>query len=214
MLERYIVKLNNYLEIIKGIRYHSKKIGMIRQFFYKRLSLKYHFDEWHTTPINFRPYAIGIVRYLNNQKKSTVIEIGCGLGDIIGNIDDCQKEGWDIDKNVIRVGKKLYHKVKFEVGSFYSIKGKNIDYLISVNFIHNISPKELKKNYKVICCNNNINHIVLDVVHDNGYKFQHDISFLFDELGYKVVKINRYPTLNGRRWVYILKKEFNCDKRF
>ena len=43
---------------------------------------KYHFDEWHISPKELRPYAMDLVEYINSNidVDATVVEIGCGLG--------------------------------------------------------------------------------------------------------------------------------------
>jgi SAM-dependent methyltransferase len=188
--------------------YSNYDIGKIKELYFRYLQNRYQFDMWHITPINFRPYAIDIVRYLNRNNVGSVVEIGCGLGEIIGNIS-CRGErlGFDIDKNVVKAAKKVYHKTSFQVGSFEKVNNKKVDYLITVNFIHGIAPENLKKSYKEICCNNEIQHIVLDIVDSHRYAFCHDINFLFDGSEYKVKKrLHRYETVGGSRWIYIMEK--------
>ena len=203
--------INNKLNrMIRKIWYCNKYVGKVKEIYYFWLAKQFKFDKGHITPINFRPYAMAIVNYLNSinhNKNYNVVEIGCGLGEIIGNIYNCVGKGYDIDKNVIYAARKIYGNTKFELGSFQDIKGQNIEYLITVNFIHGISPIELKKSYKSICDNNNIKFIILDIVRDKKYEFNHDIRFLFKDTKYNVVKkLVGYATLNGRREIYILKK--------
>lgn len=189
--------------------YKSAKIGKWKQLYFKWLQHRYKFDEWHITPINFRPYAIDIVQYVNKQPKNRVVEIGCGLGEIIGNIRGrgIEREGLDLSADVVYAAKVIYRNVYFRVGTFGDVKGQKIDYLITVNFIHGISPEELRKQYKYLCENNEIEHIVLDIVKSPEYRFNHDIDYLFEGLEYKVKKrLRRQQAKNGNRWVYILEK--------
>ncbi|MBD5549022.1 MAG: methyltransferase domain-containing protein [Lachnospiraceae bacterium] len=187
--------------------YCNYKLGKIKELYFKYLQHKYMFQHWHTTPINFRPYAIGIVNYLNKQRKKKVVEIGCGLGEIVGNITNCERMGVDVDTNVIKVAKKLYRKTNFEVGTFENIRNQKIDYLITVNFIHRIPSELLKEKYSYLCRNNDIRHIVLDIVDSPEYQFNHDIDYLSKELGYRVKKrLHRYQVTNGSRWIYILER--------
>jgi ubiquinone/menaquinone biosynthesis C-methylase UbiE len=197
--------------IINKITYNwvcEQKLGKIKEIYFKYLQRKYGFQQWHITPINFRPYAISIVKYLNRQSKNKVVEIGCGLGEIIGNIKDCNRIGVDIDENVISAARKIYHNVQFDVGTFENIKNQSIDYLITVNFIHLISPEELKEKYRFLCKNNDIRYFVLDIVDSPTYKYNHNIDYLFDGWGgYRVIKrFRRFETQNGSRYVYIIGK--------
>lgn len=198
---------NSFNKIAKNW-YSNNKIGKAKELYFKHLQHKYKFQQWHTTPINFRPYAIGIVNYLNKQKKKKVVEVGCGLGEIIGNVLDCDREAFDLDVNVIKAAKRLYHNTSFKVGTFENIKDQKIDYLITVNFIHVIPPDELKEKYDDLCRNNDIKHIVLDITDSPEYLFTHDINYLFGGLGYKVLKrLHRYEVSYGTRWIYIMEKE-------
>ena len=196
------------MEKIAEAWYKSTELGKWKQLYFKWLQRRYGFDKWHTTPINFRPYAIGIVHYLNQQPKRKVVEIGCGLGEVIGNIRNCEGEGIDFDAAVIKAARKLYRNTHFRTGTFENVKKQKIDYLITVNFIHSIPPEELREKYRRLCENNEIRHIVLDTVSSPQYRYNHDIDYLFEGSGYKVKKqLHRYPVPHGSRWVYIMEKE-------
>ena len=59
--------------------YLKKIIRMILMLFFK-------FEWWHTSPIDNRKYAMDIVSKLNDRSsRGSLIEIGCGLGDILAN---------------------------------------------------------------------------------------------------------------------------------
>lgn len=211
--KRFIERIKIYQQIIGEktvtLLYGSKIIGKFKRVLYILLSKKYKFNEWHTHPVNLRPYAKELVQYLNAQPKGNAVEIGCGLGEIIGNLYCCHREGYDLERCVVAAAKAIYRSTEFRVGTFEDIKNKEIDYLITVNFIHNIPPIELKEKYIGLCRNNAINHLVLDIVQDKNYSFQHNIEFLIDGLGggYCVKKkLGGYPTQDGNRWVYILEK--------
>lgn len=200
----------NLITRIRKIWYCNEYIvGGIKQKYFMILMRKYQFEEWHVLPINFRPYAIRIVDYLNEQKTGRVVEIGCGLGEIIGNINTHERLGYDIDSRVILAAKKIYRKVVFHTGSFEDVKNQKVDYLITVNFIHNIPPEELREKYLGLIENNEIKHIILDVVYGKGYKYKHDVKELFCGSGYKVKKrLSRdCAAQNGSRWIYILERE-------
>ena len=187
--------------------YRSVLVGRLKELYFKHLQRRYRFPEWHITPINFRPYAIGIVEYLNKQPKKKVVEIGCGLGEIIGNLSGCAREGLDLDVRAIKAAERLYRNSHFRVGTFEDIAGEKIDYLITVNFIHGIPPAELKRNYQCLCEKNDIKNVVLDITDSPNYRYVHDVSYLFDDLGYTVKKrLKRYQVVNGGRWIYILEK--------
>ena len=187
--------------------YRSKRMGKLKELYFKYLQCRYRFSEWHITPINFRPYAIGILEYLNKQPKKKVVEIGCGLGEIVGNLSGCERVGLDLDAGVIKAAGRLYRNTNFVVGTFENVKNQKIDYLITVNFIHGIPSEELKEKYRYLCMNNDIKHIILDITDSPNYQYIHDVHYLFDDLGYTIKKrLKRYQVINGGRWIYIFEK--------
>lgn len=67
-------------------------VGRIKKVFYRLLRRRYGFREWHVSPINERAYAIFVVKTVNalirdgKIREGSIVEVGCGLGEIIGNI--------------------------------------------------------------------------------------------------------------------------------
>lgn len=72
------------------MRYWSEKYCMGKMY-YKLLYKIFNFDEWHVSVIGERPYAMEVVKYINRflrenteyKRGRKVVEIGCGLGDIV-----------------------------------------------------------------------------------------------------------------------------------
>lgn len=179
--------------------------GYIRRKQLKELSTRFSFDPWHISPIEFRPYALDIVKYINSDisQKSVVVEIGCGLGEIVRNIKSDCLFGLDVDTNVIRAAKALdtMHRVQYQVGSFQDVKGMNIEYLVTVNFIHDIEPIILKGFYKDLCTENRINKILLDSVTGQGYKYKHNAEEVIPS-GFKLVHTSRKYNSDRRILIY------------
>ena len=69
--------------------YTNYKVGIIKRIIFKFLQKIFRFNKWHLEPINFRPYAISIINTLSKNKSSNlpIVELGCGLGEIIDAID-------------------------------------------------------------------------------------------------------------------------------
>lgn len=176
---------------IRGIKHiHQQQgllmfaVGLIKKPYYKQLQRKYTFDVWHTTPYEFRNYAIKIVRYVNQSNPSCVCEIGCGIGDIIRNIKAGEKWGVDISKEAILCAQHLDKKTKYVEGGFeYAIDNlpNKIDCLITVNFIHNISPDLLREYYHDLINKHEISEMIVDSVDAQGYMYCHDFASLIKE---------------------------------
>ena len=126
--EKYI-KIRYYIREIGIIRII---IGLIRKKRLKRLQMKYCFDSWHLYPIEHRSYAIWIVNYINSRirTQNTVVEIGCGLGEIINAIKCKNKRGYDICNKAISAAKELFKNqlTNFEIGTFEDVNNLDIEF--------------------------------------------------------------------------------------
>jgi SAM-dependent methyltransferase len=174
-----------FAKIFKKIRhgsifYFTK--GIFSSLGLMRLRKKFGFDRWHISPKEFRPYALDIIRYINStiDPDGTVVEIGCGLGEIIRNIKARFLFGYDTSEPVITAASQLDKKAKvvFKIGSFTDVKKMKIDFLITVNFIHEISSSELRNLFEVVCSENDIHYLLVDYIKGEGYPFTHDHSVI------------------------------------
>ena len=162
----------------------------------KRLQRKYGFNDWHLSPLFERDYANYIVCTVHKfivGGVNTLVDVGCGLGEIVGNIQARSRYGFDINENNIRAAGELYPGVNFRNGSFQDIHVGGIDVLCMVNFTFVIPPDELKKQIDLLRKNNTISVFVIDtfLFNDNTeYIFSHDGNYLFSN-DYRLLKRSR-----------------------
>ncbi len=165
------------------------KIGRVKQIYYKLLRKVFKFPEWHESPINMRPYAIETVRYVDSiyyetNTRLNVVEIGCGIGDIIGNIGSKYlKYGYDIDKSVLRAGRLVHPMTRFHYGSFGDVKIGNIYILIALGFFHRQSDKYIKSFFIDLFKNNDVKYVILESFTntDNScYEYSPDGEVVFE----------------------------------
>ena len=134
--------------VIKKIQCYSYTLYLLV------LCVIFKFDNWHARSSAIcRKYKHQLITIINDiDGKSCVVEIGCGLGDLLEKIEANQKIGFDLDENVINAAKFINKDISFEKGSFANVVAlnENIDVLILVNWIHNIPLDELVKNINVI----------------------------------------------------------------
>ena len=88
---------NDYFNLILN-KVHLKSLKafkiLLRRFF--------GFDRWHLVTFYERPYAIDIVKYANERSsRSSALEIGSGLGDILRRLDYASKVALDREKEVL-----------------------------------------------------------------------------------------------------------------
>ena len=151
----------------------------------------FKFEPWHISSIESREYCLDVVRYINSRIRfdDLVVEIGCGLGETISKISSNKKYGYDLSKQVISAAKThhFFGKTKFEVGSFNSVAGQKITYLIALNFLHDFDDVTIASWLESIINNNEISYLIVDEVKDPAYENNHDFtkilpdSFIFLE---------------------------------
>lgn len=151
-----------------------------------------NFAEWHLSVIEERPYAIYLIQLINSmQRHDIVVEIGCGVGDLLSKINSKYKIGYDISSNAIEAGQILFPELELEVGSFNNVKEKNIDVLIAVNFLHMLEENDLTKNFEVLFKKCFVKYILVDSLDSEHYKNNHDYNRLLLQWGYKKVHESR-----------------------
>jgi hypothetical protein len=168
---------------------------------YFRVLLYYifKFDKWHIAPLNFKPYVSDVILFLNQKnKKESVVEIGCGLGDMLRNLNFKNKIGFDISENVIRAASFLnifYPEANFSKFDFLSDKltGKH-DVIILINWIHDIEPEYLRSKIEYYILHNlEIGGcVILDTLLESGYTFNHDINYLIRNINCDLITIGKF----------------------
>ena len=111
--------------------------------------------DWHVNGCyECRPYKKQILNIVNNLNPSTIVDLGCGLGEIISKTKAKSKFGFDPDESVVKAARFLNPNIKFYVGNskvlfnyldigHFSL-GKN-SLLISTAWTHNLNKVELNE---------------------------------------------------------------------
>ncbi len=158
------------------------------------------FDHWHVSPLTERPYAQDIITYCNaRSKRAVIVEIGCGLGDIIRNVDYQRRFGYDVDSRVLKAARFMTRRkrrqTEYATFSFpESTLEKRADVIILVNWIHHIEPSVLKEQLSEYFSNNLLTDgcLIIDTVGDREYTHNHNIDFLISGLKCELIKIGDY----------------------
>ncbi len=150
-------------------------------------------DSWHESDYMSKEYAkytVSIVdRITQNDRKVKVVEVGCGLGDIIGNIKHKNKQGYDLDNKIVFGAKILHPCTKFNVGSFMDVQECQKLCLIAVNILHFLDPDYVERVICDIKNNNDLDYVVIDELHDTVgtvYKYEYNgLKLLGDDFRIK-----------------------------
>lgn len=145
--------------------------------------LVFRFNKWHIVGnMSCRPYKANIAKIINDLNPVSVVEIGCGLGEILLNVNAPIRKGYDIDFGAIRYLNFLNKSnACFSLGSFKDVDCNSISILVLINWMHDIDELFLKKEILRLLpyCDN----IILDKIDDQApdtYIYKHKFLFLED----------------------------------
>ena len=159
------------------------------KFYFYILALFFKVDNWHIqTPFHCRSYKQKIVNISNNLKLSSVVEVGCGVGDIISRIKADTKYGFDIEPRVIKLAKFLDKKTNYEEGSFSNFNKLThaVDMLIAINWLHGFDKNFIENQFLKRDMISRIKYIFVDKVSKVGAEC-HDFEQYFKGLAVKII---------------------------
>lgn len=189
---------------------------LARRIYLYPLYRKYKFDKWHFVPVAWKPYVKDIIGFIsdntkNMKERGTIIEFGCGLCDIVGNkkLKRFTRIGVDSSVETCKAAQELHKDIKIINGSFGDIKGLDIEYLIAVNFIHDIHSDQLEQYFTSLIHDNRVEYLILDEIKGGDYKYHHDFASWEDKFNFSLVeKMGPYVASgNGERYILVLKQK-------
>jgi predicted TPR repeat methyltransferase len=119
------------------------------------------------SPYACREYKVRAVGLASSTQSRVVLDLGCGLGDIIGRVRAEKRWGVDISAAAIAAARRLFGgRVSFAVGSVLSpdeiakvVSDRPIDLVIMTNRAHGTELEELvtitrsiQQKLSVLCC--------------------------------------------------------------
>lgn len=151
------------------------------------LQLIYRFDPWHVSGTYFsRPYKAKVVDMINARSPECVVEIGTGLGDLIGRVSGKRIFGFDLDPAVLKAARWLLPRMivlapgDFQepdriIGTLQRHHVRQIDCLVLVNWIHMIDFDTIERSIERIHRACPIRAILMDSIKAgvDGYRFRH-----------------------------------------
>lgn len=165
--------MNIFKKILRKVQFLNKRAQLHRSW------KKHGFDEWHVeNNIYNRPYKFQLAQLLSKLKFDSVIEVGCGFGEILVHTKASKKIGYDIDPKVIKAAQEMYKNVEFKVGGLDDISEASFDCLLLFNWIHNLTESELENSIgKHI---GKMKYLIVDQVKKGtkGYLYYHSFEFL------------------------------------
>jgi len=188
-------------------------IGTIKREQYKKMQKKYGFDNWHVSPYELREYAQVVANYVSEQncEDKMVVDIGCGMGEVISNIKQNNRFGYDLDDVVIGLAPSVHskEKVEYRCGSFDELckdfdAGTSVSYLITLNFMHGNTEEKWIDYYHKVASHLDVEHFIVDTVKENN-NGAHRLDFTKILPKNYVLEEKKGPFL-GERFVEVYKK--------
>ena len=121
---------------------------MSSRFILEIYRLVYGFDKWHSAAhLNSRKYRKIIAEKCRLLKINSIVEIGCGLGFNLVEINCGEMIGVDIDSRVLKAAKKINEeKIKFyDVNEYFDRPTGRPLGLLCFNWIHEIEESKLSE---------------------------------------------------------------------
>ena len=139
-----------------------KKIFKLIRIIFSRIVLRVlsfglKVPKWHlNATFESRYYKRMVIKISNMYKANFVIEIGCGIGEILGRLNASQKYGFDINKDTLILCKRLNKNIKTIHNDIMSNNQKILEIInssekdetiliIMVNWLHEYSEFKVKK---------------------------------------------------------------------
>lgn len=144
------------------------------------LRRRFGFAPWHSeSPLSSRPYRCDLAAMIDALAPTCVVEVGCGLGAMLGLVHAPRRVGYDVDAGAIRAARFLRHKsIVFWVGGFDAVDQLTIDVLVAVNWTHDYSATQLQAWLDPLLARTR--YLLLDAIDpgEPGYAHHHDFAFL------------------------------------
>lgn len=197
---------NVIAENAKHLKRKIDEVGMIKRRKFQKMQQEYHFDEWHISPYELREYAQKVAEYIASRQAETVVDIGCGLGEILRHVGkDRKRIGFDLSQEVITAARTFGEDIEYHVGSFDSVEIPGcVDYLITLGFMHGSREDTWRDCYHKIAEKNDIRHFVVDTLPETENSHYLDFTKILPANYKRIERMG--PYLSGR-YIEIYEKE-------
>lgn len=176
--------MKRFLDKLAEVGFANCMKGTFRRGYYRRLQKKYQFESWHLSPYELREYAQKTAEYVSSKQADLVVDIGCGLGEIIRHIQAKRRIGIDIQQEVVLAAKFLdkTKEIEFRKGSGSELGSHQvIDYLITLGFMHGSNEDVWRPIYHKMIQENQIKHIIVDTLPAREDSYLLDFSKILPE---------------------------------
>lgn len=148
---------------------------------YRRLQEQFGFNAWHVkSPFARRPYKRRVVAMVESFAPETVVEIGCGLGEILARTSARHRFGFDQEAAVVAAAAHLHASVaSFHTGDLNrpeeiaQIVNRPIDVLVAVNWPHILPMDDIVNGLSGLAAHVPVSILIIDTIRPERAGYEH-----------------------------------------
>ncbi|GAA4229531.1 SAM-dependent methyltransferase [Streptosporangium album] len=164
-------RFEHQLEMARKHGVGNAMLALSRKAFLSPLLSAYGADKWHLRGFhttNYKKIAVALSREVSGSAR-VVVEVGCGLGDIVSRVKAYRKFGYDVDSATISCARLLRRlrrpDTSYRVGSFDSLvhlEFESIDLLIAMGWLHYMPDEWIEENLRSLLTSKRVRYIMVD----------------------------------------------------
>ena len=144
--------------------------------FYAALRIPFRFDAWHASaPYACREYKHRVAAAANSIAPRVVVDIGCGLAEVLDHIRAPFRYGIDLDSGAIAAARFLRgRRISLHVASALepeliaqAVTERPVDLLIMTNWIHGFTTEQLVGMFEGLAAALDVKYLLVDFVRNN-----------------------------------------------
>lgn len=180
------------------------------------LRIFFKFDIWHASaPLSCRPYKKIVANEVLSHGVTSLVEVGCGLGDI-GRLlkNNLIYGGIDLDKEAIRAAKFIDKRLNVIVGTFQQLQCFKYPFqaVLLLNWPHGIPFATLAEQFNSFPLS--VKYIFIDGIRkdapDLGFSYRHSIAD-FDSLSPNWKVFRQIESIDAVRDLFVLQRGSSLD---
>ncbi len=195
------IKFEHLLLIVLKFKVFLKFIKIIfSRVFLRFCSIGLKVPKWHlNATFESRAYKSQVIKISNMYKTNYVIEVGCGIGEILSRLNAPYKYGLDINMDTLLLCKRINKNIKTIQSDIIknnrqileiinSIEKDEFILIIMVNWLHEYSENKVKNMFEKILSINRKIIVIADIYQRKEFsKISHNkIVHKFDNINNKI----------------------------
>jgi hypothetical protein len=190
-MQTAVKKLNKKVRVARRHGAHNVALALAVKALQFPLFLVYKGERWHLRGFyttNYKKMAVALARAVP-KRLDVVVEVGCGLGEIVNRVKAERKFAYDIDQRVILWAQFLKRfnrsSVEFREGSFDCLAKSELDemdLLITMGWFHTVSDDWIQDQMRSLLARKRVRYVMVD-----EFPYQRGrIERIFDTIGVQV----------------------------